>query len=63
MSKAPLDCVLCYCDTITLKTPKSREKDESRHYFDYCGVTTTEYKWTTKDISKRTMSFSQKLIS
>jgi len=28
MSNAPLDCVLCYRDTITLKTPKSREKNE-----------------------------------
>jgi hypothetical protein len=49
MSRAPLDCVLCYCDTIALKTPKSREKDDSRRYFDYCGITTTEYKWTTKE--------------
>ena len=47
MSNAPLDCVLCYRDTITLKTPKSREKNEGRRYFDYCGITTTEYKWTT----------------
>ena len=48
MSKAPLDCILCYRDTIALKTPKSREKNEGRRYFDYCGITTTEYKWTTK---------------
>src|SRR5450759_3882746 len=47
MSKSPLDCVLCYRDTIALKTPKSREKNEGRRYFDYCGITTTEYKWTT----------------
>ena len=47
MSKAPTDCVLCYCDTIALKTPKSREKNDCRRYFDYCGITTTEYKWTT----------------
>ena len=48
ISKAPYDCVLCYCDTIALKTPKSRENNEGRRYFDYCGITTTEYKWTTK---------------
>jgi len=48
MSKAPLDCVLCYRDTIALKTTKSREKKEGRRYFDYCGITTTEYKWTTQ---------------
>src|SRR5450759_4603167 len=48
MSKASLDCVLCYRDTIALKTPKSREKNEGRRYFDYCGITTTEYKWTTR---------------
>ena len=47
ISKAPHDCVLCYCDTIALKTPKSREKNDCRRYFDYCGITTTEYKWTT----------------
>ena len=48
MSKAPLDCVLCYCDTIALKTPKLREKNDGRRFFDYCGITTTEYKWTTQ---------------
>ncbi|HZY25889.1 MAG TPA: hypothetical protein VFE71_08695 [Bacteroidales bacterium] len=48
ISKAPLDCVLCFCDTIALKTPTSREKNDARRYFDYCGITTTEYKWTTK---------------
>ena len=42
--KAPLDYVLCYCDTIALKTPKSREKNDCRRHFDYCGITTTEYK-------------------
>ena len=47
ISKVSLDCVLGYCDTIALKTPKSREKNEGRRYFDYCGITTTEYKWTT----------------
>jgi hypothetical protein len=44
ISKAPLDYVLCYCDTIVLKTLKSRENNERRCYFDYCGITTTEYK-------------------
>src|SRR5665647_3969595 len=48
MSNESLDYVLCYCDTITLKTPKSREKNEGRRYLDYCGIITTEYKWTTK---------------
>ena len=47
MSNESLDYVLCYCDTITLKTPKSREKNEGRRYLDYCGIITTEYKWTT----------------
>ena len=47
ISKALLDYVLCYCDTIALKTQKSREKNEGGRYFDYCGITTTEYKWTT----------------
>jgi len=45
--KAPFDYVLYYCDTITLKTPKSREKNEGRRYLDSCGIITTEYKWTT----------------
>jgi len=44
ISKVSLDCVLGYCDTIALKTPKSREKNEGKCYFDYCGITTTEYK-------------------
>ena len=48
--QSPLDCVLCYCDMIALKTPKSREKNEGRRYFDYCGITTTEYKWTTQSL-------------
>ena len=47
ISKALFDCVLCYCDTIALKTPKSREKNDGRRYFDDCEITTTEYKWTT----------------
>ena len=47
MSNEPLDYVSCYCDTITLKTPKSREKNEGRRYLDYCEIITTEYKWTT----------------
>ena len=48
ISKALLDFVLCYCYTTDLKTPNSREKNEGRRYFDYCGITTTEYKWTTQ---------------
>jgi uncharacterized surface protein with fasciclin (FAS1) repeats len=52
ISKALLDCVLCYCDTIALKTPKSREKNEGRRFFDYCGITTTEYKWTTSNLAR-----------
>jgi hypothetical protein len=32
------------------KTPKSREKNDVRRHFDYCGITTTEYRWTTKFI-------------
>jgi len=47
ISNADFDCVLCFYDTIALKTPKSREKKEDRRYLDYCGKTTTEYKWTT----------------
>src|SRR5450759_4348480 len=56
MSKSPRDCVLCYRDTIALKTPKSREKNEGRRYFDYCEITTTEYKWTTILTTVRKMS-------
>ena len=40
--KVPFDCFLCYCNTITLKTPKSREKNEGRRYLDYCGIITTK---------------------
>jgi hypothetical protein len=35
-------------DTMALQTPKSQEKNEGRHYFDYFLKITTEYKWTTK---------------
>ena len=47
--KAPFDYVLYYCDTIILKTPKSREKNEGRRYLDSCGIIITEYKWTTQN--------------
>ena len=43
------DGVLMLLHTITLKIPKSREKNECRRYFDYRGITSTEYKWTTKN--------------
>jgi hypothetical protein len=38
------DGVLMLLHTIYLKTSKSREKNEGRRYFDYRGITTTEYK-------------------
>jgi len=41
------DGVLMLLNTIAQKTPKSQEKNEGRRSFDYCGITTTEYKWTT----------------
>jgi hypothetical protein len=58
ISKAPLDYVLCFCNTIALKTPKSQEKNDDRRYFDYCGITTTEYKWTTKRFEIKKESYS-----
>ena len=50
---ATFDGVLILLHTIALKTPKSRENNEGRRYFDYCGITTTEYKWTTKTLTIR----------
>jgi hypothetical protein len=47
MPKATKDCVLKLWRHVTLQSPKSREKNEGRRYFDYCEITTTEYKWTT----------------
>ena len=47
ISNAPFAHVLKLWGTVTLQTPNSRKKNESRRYFDYCGITTTEYKWTT----------------
>jgi hypothetical protein len=32
-----------------LLTTKSRENNDGRRYFDYCEITTTEYKWTTME--------------
>jgi hypothetical protein len=43
----------CFCNTIALKPPKSREKNEGRRYFYYLEITTTEYKWTTKRILQK----------
>jgi hypothetical protein len=43
---------LFVCNTIALKTPKSRDKNDGRLFLDYSGITTTEYKWTTKKTLK-----------
>jgi sorbitol-specific phosphotransferase system component IIC len=48
---ATFDCVLMFCNTMTLRTPKLRKKNEGRRYYDSCEITTTEYKWTIKKIS------------
>jgi hypothetical protein len=53
ISNAPFAHVLKLWGTVTLRTPNSREKNESRRYFDYCGITTSEYKWTTKSIKTK----------
>ncbi|HZK70139.1 MAG TPA: hypothetical protein VFD03_01285, partial [Clostridia bacterium] len=47
ISNAPFANVLKLWRHETLQSPNSREKSESRRYFDYCGIITTEYKWTT----------------
>jgi len=47
ISNTPFAHVLMLLHTIALKTPKSQEKNEGRRSFDYCGITKTEYKWTT----------------
>jgi hypothetical protein len=48
--------VLMLWRTVTLQTLNSLEKNESRHYFDYCGIITTEYKWTTHSLRIRLFS-------
>ena len=44
ISNAPFAHVLKLWRHVTLQSPNSREKSESRRYFDYCGIISTEYK-------------------
>jgi len=47
ISNAPFAHVLKLWRHVTLQSPNSLEKSEIRRYFDYCGIISTEYKWTT----------------
>ena len=48
ISNAPLAHVLMLWRHSNSTNAKLREKNEIRRYYDYFGIITTEYKWTTE---------------
>jgi len=46
-------CVYVLAHRLIPAAPKMREKKEQKLYFDYFGIISIDYWWTTKKIKKR----------